>query len=115
MLVSWPPLSEGKTKRKKNGLSIGVVRRQASGCPRTLWPPPPYKTRTRCETCHDATAPLAGKAVVPRILIACGHTFCEDCLAQILRCANPPHAHPRGPDLLPPAAATCDVEKRNME
>ena len=27
--------------------------------------------------------------VLPRMLVACGHAFCEDCLSRMLRCAPP--------------------------
>jgi hypothetical protein len=37
-----------------------------------------------CQICFE---PYGG-AIVPRILVACGHTFCEECLSMILRCAT---------------------------
>ena len=32
-----------------------------------------------CSICYEAY----GGAVVPRMLVACGHTFCEGCLSQV--------------------------------
>ena len=39
-----------------------------------------------CQICFE---PYGG-AVVPRMLVACGHTFCEACLSKMLRCAGRP-------------------------
>ena len=46
-----------------------------------LQPPP------GCEICFEPYSQAAG--VVPRILIACGHTFCEGCLGRMLRPVPP--------------------------
>jgi hypothetical protein len=37
-----------------------------------------------CQICLEPY----GEGVVPRMLVACGHSFCEDCLATMLRCAT---------------------------
>jgi hypothetical protein len=42
------------------------------------------KAAPSCAICFE---PYGG-AAVPRILVACGHTFCELCLSQMLRCAR---------------------------
>jgi hypothetical protein len=42
-----------------------------------------------CQICFE---PYSG-AVVPRILVACGHTFCEKCLSMMLRCATHARRH----------------------
>jgi SWI/SNF-related matrix-associated actin-dependent regulator 1 of chromatin subfamily A len=41
------------------------------------------KAAPSCQICFE---PYGG-AVVPRMLVACGHTFCEPCLSMMLRCA----------------------------
>jgi hypothetical protein len=59
------------------------------------------KAAASCQICFE---PYGG-GVVPRMLVACGHTFCEGCLSKMLRCApstsscvhwsvcdEPPHA-----------------------
>jgi hypothetical protein len=59
------------------------------------------KAAASCQICFE---PYGG-GVVPRMLVACGHTFCEECLSKMLRCApstsscvhrsaciEPPHA-----------------------
>ena len=43
------------------------------------------KAAPSCQICFE---PYGG-AVVPRMLVACGHTFCEKCLSTMLRCAPP--------------------------
>ena len=43
------------------------------------------KAAPSCQICFE---PYGG-AVVPRMLVACGHTFCEGCLSTMLRCAPP--------------------------
>jgi hypothetical protein len=48
------------------------------------------KAAPSCQICFE---PYGG-AVVPRILVACGHTFCESCLSTMLRCAAA-HTHAR--------------------
>jgi hypothetical protein len=45
--------------------------------------PRPAPAAPSCEICFEPYSQAAG--VVPRILIACGHTFCEGCLGQMLR------------------------------
>jgi heterodisulfide reductase subunit A-like polyferredoxin len=47
------------------------------------------KAAPSCQICFE---PYGG-AVVPRILVACGHTFCEGCLSTMLRCAERIIAH----------------------
>jgi hypothetical protein len=42
------------------------------------------KAAPSCQICFE---PYGG-AVVPRMLVACGHTFCEGCLGTMLRCAG---------------------------
>ena len=41
-----------------------------------------------CSICMEPYSTAGG--VVPRILVACGHDFCEACLDAMLRCAGPP-------------------------
>ena len=41
-------------------------------------------TAPGCQLCFEAY----GEAVVPRMLVACGHTFCEGCLGTMLGCAH---------------------------
>ena len=43
------------------------------------------KAAPSCQICFEPY----GDAVVPRMLVACGHTFCEGCLNTMLRCAPP--------------------------
>jgi hypothetical protein len=45
------------------------------------------KAAPSCQICFE---PYGG-AVVPRMLVACGHTFCEPCLSAMLRCAARAH------------------------
>jgi hypothetical protein len=42
------------------------------------------KAAPSCQICFENY----GEGVVPRILTSCGHTFCEGCLSQMLRCAS---------------------------
>jgi hypothetical protein len=42
------------------------------------------KAAASCQICFEPY----GSAVVPRILVACGHTFCEECISTMLRCAE---------------------------
>ena len=41
--------------------------------------------RPSCPICMEPYSATSG--VVPRILVACGHDFCEACLDKMLRCA----------------------------
>jgi hypothetical protein len=43
------------------------------------------KAAPSCQICFE---PYGG-AVVPRMLVTCGHTFCDGCLSMMLRCAPP--------------------------
>jgi hypothetical protein len=45
-----------------------------------------------CAICMEPYSAAAG--VVPRMLVACGHSFCEACLDRMLRCAGTNHASP---------------------
>jgi len=41
--------------------------------------------RPSCSICMEPYSAAGG--VVPRMLVACGHDFCEVCLDEMLRCA----------------------------
>jgi ankyrin repeat protein len=43
--------------------------------------------RPSCSICMEPYSAAGG--VVPRMLVACGHDFCEGCLDAMLRCAGP--------------------------
>jgi hypothetical protein len=51
-------------------------------------------------SCHICFEPYGG-AVVARILVACGHTFCEGCLSTMLHCAARTRMH------------TCTIARRS--
>jgi hypothetical protein len=42
--------------------------------------------RPSCPICMEPYSATGG--VVPRMLVTCGHAFCEACLARMLRCAD---------------------------
>jgi hypothetical protein len=46
--------------------------------------------RLSCSICMEPYSAAGG--VVPRMLVACGHDFCESCLDEMLRCVGPPTA-----------------------
>ena len=46
--------------------------------------------RPSCSICMEPYSAAGG--VVPRMLVACGHDFCESCLDEMLRCVGPPTA-----------------------
>ena len=48
--------------------------------------------RPSCAICMEAYSAAGG--VVPRMLVACGHAFCEACLDRMLRCAGHNRASP---------------------
>ena len=48
-------------------------------------PAPRGPGRLECDICFEAYDEAGAGPRVPRILIACGHTFCEDCIAKIMR------------------------------
>jgi hypothetical protein len=50
---------------------------------RTTAPAP--AERPSCSICLEPYSAAGG--VVPRMLVACGHDFCEACLDAMLRCA----------------------------
>jgi hypothetical protein len=50
------------------------------------------KAAPSCGVCFEPYR----ERIVPRILVACGHTFCEPCLTKMLRCATPSPRHNEG-------------------
>ena len=48
--------------------------------------------RPSCAICMEPYSAAGG--VVPRMLVACGHAFCEACLDRMLRCAGHNRASP---------------------
>jgi hypothetical protein len=48
------------------------------------------KAAPSCGVCFEPYR----ERIVPRILVACGHTFCEPCLTKMLRCACHPPCQP---------------------
>jgi hypothetical protein len=57
--------------------------------------------RPSCPICMEPYSAAGG--VVPRMLVTCGHAFCEACLARMLRCAGTNRASLQSP------VAYCDT------